>query len=171
MSCGGRRWAPCSRFRARPRTTSSSVHRVGCCHHWTTAPRPRRIGGVARCWMRWHALVVSRAFPSWNRSILTGIDLCHACSDYKIEDANARAGVGARGQSAVPPRNQPRTSSGVLIDGRPLPGHTQRRPRDDSSATMPPSRRAAAAITSNVEWSPALGQRVWVHAEVPPPLS
>jgi hypothetical protein len=31
---------------------------------------------------------VSRAFPSWNRSILTEIYLCHACSDHEIEDGN-----------------------------------------------------------------------------------
>jgi hypothetical protein len=29
---------------------------------------------------------VSRAFPSWNRSILTEIYLCHACSSHEIED-------------------------------------------------------------------------------------
>jgi hypothetical protein len=31
---------------------------------------------------------VSRAFPSWNRSILTEFYLCHACSDQEIEDGN-----------------------------------------------------------------------------------
>jgi predicted P-type ATPase len=36
---------------------------------------------------------VSRAFPSWNRSILTEIYRCHACSDHEIGDGNARAGV------------------------------------------------------------------------------
>eukprot|EP01047_Picozoa_sp_COSAG01_P076813 COSAG01_NODE_13619_length_1557_cov_17.990398_3_plen_112_part_00 len=35
---------------------------------------------------------VSRAFPSWNRSILTEIYLCHACASQEIEDGNARAG-------------------------------------------------------------------------------
>jgi hypothetical protein len=29
---------------------------------------------------------VSRAFPSWKRSIVTEIYLCHACSDHEIED-------------------------------------------------------------------------------------
>ena len=29
---------------------------------------------------------VSRAFPSWNRSILAESNLCHACSDQEIED-------------------------------------------------------------------------------------
>jgi hypothetical protein len=33
---------------------------------------------------------VSRAFPSWKRSILTEIYLCHACSYQGIEDGNAR---------------------------------------------------------------------------------
>jgi hypothetical protein len=36
--------------------------------------------------------IVSRVFPSWNRSILTEIYLCHACSDHEIEDGNARTG-------------------------------------------------------------------------------
>jgi hypothetical protein len=41
---------------------------------------------------------VSRAFPSWNRSILTDIYLCQACSDHAIEHGNARIGgrVGLR---------------------------------------------------------------------------
>jgi hypothetical protein len=51
---------------------------------------------------------VSPAFPSWNRSILTEIYLCHACSYQSIEDGNAWAGgtspwavVGARGCAAT----------------------------------------------------------------------
>jgi hypothetical protein len=36
---------------------------------------------------------VSRPFPSWNRSILTEIYLCHACSYHEIEDGNGRAGL------------------------------------------------------------------------------
>jgi hypothetical protein len=36
--------------------------------------------------------IVSRAFPSWKRSILTEIDLCHACAYHEIEDGNGRAG-------------------------------------------------------------------------------
>eukprot|EP01043_Picozoa_sp_COSAG02_P066728 COSAG02_NODE_10479_length_1901_cov_0.931298_1_plen_329_part_00 len=35
---------------------------------------------------------VSRAFPSYTRSILTEMYLCHACSCEEIEDGNARAG-------------------------------------------------------------------------------
>ena len=31
---------------------------------------------------------MSRAFPSWNRSTLTEIYLCHACSCHEIEDEN-----------------------------------------------------------------------------------
>jgi hypothetical protein len=35
------------------------------------------------------SLLVSRASPSWNRSILTEIYLCHACcSDHETEDGN-----------------------------------------------------------------------------------
>eukprot|EP01047_Picozoa_sp_COSAG01_P027867 COSAG01_NODE_1854_length_9053_cov_2.566499_3_plen_422_part_00 len=36
---------------------------------------------------------MSRPFPSWNRSILTEIYLCHACSYHEIEDGNGRAGL------------------------------------------------------------------------------
>eukprot|EP01047_Picozoa_sp_COSAG01_P029842 COSAG01_NODE_2061_length_8482_cov_6.301925_7_plen_186_part_00 len=32
--------------------------------------------------------IVSRALPSWNRSILAEICLCHACSCHEIEDGN-----------------------------------------------------------------------------------
>eukprot|EP01047_Picozoa_sp_COSAG01_P048264 COSAG01_NODE_4686_length_4811_cov_4.669355_9_plen_120_part_00 len=39
--------------------------------------------------------MVSRAFPSWNRSIWPEICLCHACAYPKIEDGNARAEGGA----------------------------------------------------------------------------
>jgi hypothetical protein len=35
---------------------------------------------------------VSRAFPSWNRTVLTEIYLCHACSDDEFEDGIARIG-------------------------------------------------------------------------------
>jgi cytoskeleton-associated protein 5 len=34
--------------------------------------------------------LVTRAFPSWNRSILTEFYLCHACSYHEIENGNAR---------------------------------------------------------------------------------
>jgi hypothetical protein len=48
----------------------------------------------------------SRAFPSWNRSILTEIYLCRACSSYhEIEDGNAR--TGARDLQASLPRGAP----------------------------------------------------------------
>eukprot|EP01047_Picozoa_sp_COSAG01_P040868 COSAG01_NODE_3465_length_6056_cov_32.665268_4_plen_147_part_00 len=38
--------------------------------------------------------IVSRAFSSWKRSILSEIYLCHACSYQEIEDGNARTGMG-----------------------------------------------------------------------------
>jgi hypothetical protein len=37
--------------------------------------------------------VVSRAFSSWKRLILTEIYLCHACSYHEIEDENAWTGL------------------------------------------------------------------------------
>jgi hypothetical protein len=37
--------------------------------------------------------MVSRAFPSWNRTISTEIYLCHACFYHEFEDGNARAGA------------------------------------------------------------------------------
>jgi hypothetical protein len=47
---------------------------------------------------------VSWALPSWDRSMLTEIYLCHACSDHEIEDGNARTGAAAAaaGAPAVP---------------------------------------------------------------------
>jgi hypothetical protein len=50
---------------------------------------------------------VSRPFPSWNRSILAEIYLCHACSNHDIEDGHGRAGAragGAPAMAAPPPR-------------------------------------------------------------------
>jgi hypothetical protein len=44
-------------------------------------------------------LSVSRAFPSWKRSILTEIFLCHACSYHETEDGNARAGGTSAGSA------------------------------------------------------------------------
>jgi hypothetical protein len=38
---------------------------------------------------------VSRAFPSWKRSILTEIYLCHACSYHEVEDGHAARTGGA----------------------------------------------------------------------------
>jgi hypothetical protein len=42
---------------------------------------------------------VSRAFPSWKRSILAEIYLCHACSYHEIEDMETPGQVSA----ALPP--------------------------------------------------------------------
>jgi hypothetical protein len=48
---------------------------------------------VARLQKQALGAAVSRAFPSWDRSILTEIYLCHACSYHEVEDGNARTGV------------------------------------------------------------------------------
>jgi hypothetical protein len=46
-----------------------------------------------RAWTRAERTIfVSRAFPSWNRSMLTEICLCHACSCHETEDGNAPTG-------------------------------------------------------------------------------
>eukprot|EP01047_Picozoa_sp_COSAG01_P103395 COSAG01_NODE_32865_length_574_cov_0.665263_1_plen_128_part_10 len=42
--------------------------------------------------LRGRRLRVSRAFPFRNRSIVTEIYLCRACSSHEIEDGNARTG-------------------------------------------------------------------------------
>jgi hypothetical protein len=47
---------------------------------------------------------VSRAFPSWNRSMLTDIYLCHACSYQEIENGSARTGSEWPAQNAQPSR-------------------------------------------------------------------
>jgi hypothetical protein len=54
------------------------------------------------------ARAVSRPFPSWNRSTLTEIYLCHACSDHEIEDGNGPdrfpEGTWVAGACGVTPR-------------------------------------------------------------------
>jgi hypothetical protein len=64
--------------------------------------------GYPGCWSlhvavrEWLPELVSRAFPSWNRSMLTEIYLCHACSYQEIEDGHARAGTPGRVASTHP---------------------------------------------------------------------
>jgi hypothetical protein len=62
-------------------------------HRQRAAAHRRRLGGLSGA-----HLVVSRPFPSWDRSILTAIYLCHACSHHKIEDGNARTGAAPCGR-------------------------------------------------------------------------
>jgi hypothetical protein len=57
------------------------------------ASQPRHQGRDGRLRRRRDHAMVSRPFPSWNRSILTEIYLCHACSCHEIEDGNGRAGL------------------------------------------------------------------------------
>jgi hypothetical protein len=45
----------------------------------------------------WVATLVSRPFPSWNRSILTEIYLCHACSCQEILRTETAGQVAAAG--------------------------------------------------------------------------
>jgi hypothetical protein len=56
---------------------SQRAKRLGVTCGWAVA-RSGRYGVRTR--------VVSGPFPSWNRSILTEIYLCHACSDHEFED-------------------------------------------------------------------------------------
>jgi hypothetical protein len=56
-------------------------------------------------------LVSRRAVPSWNRSMLTEIYLCHACSDHEIEDGNARAGPPSTTPGPGTPRRAPSSRS------------------------------------------------------------
>jgi hypothetical protein len=59
-------------------------------------------GELSYCLDDW--VNVSRAFPSWKRSILTEIYLCHACSYQEIEDGSARTGALAHAGCARPHR-------------------------------------------------------------------
>jgi hypothetical protein len=47
--------------------------------------------------------IVSRALPSWNRSILAEICLCHACAYQATEDGNTPAGTPLRCACAAVP--------------------------------------------------------------------
>eukprot|EP01047_Picozoa_sp_COSAG01_P068908 COSAG01_NODE_10069_length_2256_cov_39.334261_2_plen_266_part_00 len=86
-----------------------TMHRDG--RHWEDAlefkperwlPRgegdtasPRHGGGTAGAYLPFSSGArncVSRAFLSWERSIVTEIHLCHACSDHGVEGGNGRAG-------------------------------------------------------------------------------
>jgi hypothetical protein len=56
-----------------------------------------------------HFARASAPFPSWSRSILPEIYLCHACSYHEIEDGNGAPGTPGAGRraaavSALPPR-------------------------------------------------------------------
>ena len=46
------------------------------------APAVRGVGAIMEA--LYPRMAVSRPFPSWNRSILTDISLCHACSCQEI---------------------------------------------------------------------------------------
>ena len=76
-------------------------------------------------------LLVSRPFPSWNRSILTEIYLCHACSYHEVQSIWARdvahgalagGGVGGgrwgrAGRYIARPPSQPRHSDSAERSG------------------------------------------------------
>jgi hypothetical protein len=66
----------------RPGRCASRRRRRLRCRRRGSSSRARPSGGRT----------VSRAFPSWNRSISTEIYLCHACSGHEIEDGSARTG-------------------------------------------------------------------------------
>eukprot|EP01047_Picozoa_sp_COSAG01_P017553 COSAG01_NODE_931_length_12617_cov_20.567163_7_plen_317_part_00 len=57
---------------------------------WVEAHVAQRVLLCHAATVEW--LFVRRAFPLWNRSILTEIYLCHAYSYHEFEDGNGRAG-------------------------------------------------------------------------------
>jgi hypothetical protein len=63
---------------------ATSLHYVRCIKP-NTAKLPRTV----------QRKMVSGAFPSWKRSILTEMYLCHASSYHEIEDGHARTGLRA----------------------------------------------------------------------------
>jgi hypothetical protein len=102
--------------------------------HWSVQPTsPELLLGTAQMLglTRYgECYAVSRAFPSWNRSILTEIYLCHACSYHETEDGNARTGgappaAGAAlrlpGQPPAPPGDARHADAGVA-EGQPGTG-------------------------------------------------
>jgi hypothetical protein len=67
---------------------------------WCVPRRPRWWSSTPHCGPRWWpSRTVRRPFPSRNRSVLTEIYRCHACSDHEIEDGNGRAGDAKRSKS------------------------------------------------------------------------
>jgi hypothetical protein len=74
----------------RPRPSPSARQPAGC-----SVRQVHRSSAEARS-------LVSRAFSSWNRSIVTGIYLCHACSYHEIDSGNVPAGPAhPRGDAAA----------------------------------------------------------------------
>jgi hypothetical protein len=69
------------------------------------------------------ALIVSRAFPSYTRSILAEMYLCQACSCHAIEDGNARPGARQPGE---PPGQQLDLPARVMADTRSCSDSTNR---------------------------------------------
>jgi hypothetical protein len=70
-------------------------------------------------------------FSSWNRSTLTEIYLCHACSCHDIEDGNGRAGARAAPATAQPTPAVlcPGHTAGELVTGQRLGRAERRSPR------------------------------------------
>jgi hypothetical protein len=82
---------------------------------------------------------VSRAFSSWNRSILTEIHLCHACSDHENEDRTAVHGdVPMRGVGiGWTPRKLQLDAVEVVAGGRRLALGPGREPRSEEREPEP----------------------------------
>jgi hypothetical protein len=91
-------WGTCGRFSSRTLRTCANTSRSTVWAtrvHWVCSPPPAAFGAAAVArphadspllgWRRDNSHgMVSRPFPSWNRSILTDIYLCDACSCQKI---------------------------------------------------------------------------------------
>jgi hypothetical protein len=93
-------------------------------------------------------LSVSRAYPSWSRSILTEIYLCHARSCHEIEDGNARTGPqpAHRRHPRRPPGLRLRDSPGCLCP-RATAGHLQAGDGGRTSRAVPRKARSAASVS------------------------
>jgi hypothetical protein len=103
---------------------------------------------------------VSRAFPSFLRSILTDIYLCHACYCHEIEDENAWAGLLRRlvGLAKAPELNWHREElTGVLLRALVF-WEEEARPAPRTPHPAPPSTRTAARpqLRSALGWPGAL---------------
>jgi hypothetical protein len=79
---------------------------------------------------------VGGPLPSWNRSTLTEVYLCHAWSDHEIEDGNARAGRAACVQA---PRMR-------------APGPRPRQQASPDQARARARRERAGAVTPARKW-------------------
>eukprot|EP01047_Picozoa_sp_COSAG01_P000834 COSAG01_NODE_16_length_40091_cov_15.728646_47_plen_137_part_00 len=76
---------------------------------------------------------MSRAFPSWDRSILTEIYRCHDCSCHEIEDGHVNARAGCERSPRLAAAQTPSAAVAAVRQGRGLASAPAVKPRRHGS--------------------------------------